>query len=377
MQLVKPSIKHLDVTTDPLKAIELAGRTCYKSEGSITEDSAETFVKKLLKREHHAMLEHSNFILSVDSEVYDEILKVEDRQYIRMSCDSHGNGCLISGNLRAFMDFLKQPYGLRVGIQRAIARELNKTPLHLMFRPMLDDHLNDPTCWDDALVQILENVDALTISEKLKHQVASYRIVCNRGFTHEQVRHRPFSYAQESTRYCNYKGGVSFIIPPTMSRAPGDYTIKEHPELGEIIESSEDAWMYAMQRAETYYKGMLADGWKPQQARGVLPIDLKTEIVVTGNLQQWKTFFGLRCTPARAPQEDLVNGIWYHATAPHPQMQEVANMILADIKTRVPVIFDDFGAKKPHVACNICQKLGNGCNGRELNESCDDFKVID
>lgn len=335
MKLVKPSIKHLDIT-DPLKSIERAGRTCYKSEDKITEDSAEKFVLMLLKRTHHAMIEHGNFILEVDDSLYKEILKIEDRQYIRMS--SGISGWLISGNPRALRDFCLRS-DVDSYLQRQLAIVLCDTA-SLLFNDVLryTEHLKK--C-DAITICKIRQIDPanLSRSEKLKHQVASYRIICNRGFTHEQVRHRPFSYAQESTRYCNYRGGVSFIIPPwTTNIEPGadvgygnltNYMFKE------------GHWLHHMLDCETAYITLSNAGWKPQKARGVLPIDLKTEIVVTGNLQQWMIFFGLRCTPKQAPKNKLINGIWYHATAPHPQMQEIANMILVDMKERVPVIFDE------------------------------------
>jgi thymidylate synthase (FAD) len=353
MQLVKPSIKHLDVTSDPLKAIEAAGRTCYKSEDKITDDSAERFVKMLLDRRHHAMIEHGNFILSVDGILYEEILKVEDRQFIRMSCDVGGNGCLVSGNPRALRDFCLRP-DVSSRIQRSLAVELSKhTPLLFDDTIRYTDHLSQFDITDFGVVELFENIDSLSISEKLKHQVASYRVVSNRGFTHEQVRHRPFSYAQESTRFCNYKGGVSFIIPAWITLSEGKISLgnESTPASPFLLEGEEihqgiitNLWIRTMYTAQQAYTKLVKHhNQKPQQARGVLPIDLKTEIVVTGNLQQWMIFFKLRCTPARAPKEDLIDGIWYHATAPHPQMQEVANMVLADMKTRVPVIFDDMG----------------------------------
>lgn len=337
MILVKPSIKHLDIT-DVLESIEQAGRTCYKSEDKITEGSAEKFVQMLLKREHHAMIEHGNFILSVGGNLYEEILKIEDRQYIRMSKVSKGHGCIISGNPRAFMDFCFRP-DIPSGIQRILAVELSKdTPI--LFKDVVrqTDHLMDSA--DDRIsATLVSDTNNLSRSEKLKHQVASYRIVCNRGYTHEQVRHRPPSYAQESTRFCNYKGGVTFIIPPWFGK---DWSYATRTESA----CPENEWAEAMRLSECFYENLIKWGWKPQKARGVLPIDLKTEIVVTCNLQQWMIFFGLRCTPARAPKEELVNGIWYHASAPHPQMQEIANMILVDMKERVPVIFDSFLEEK-------------------------------
>lgn len=348
MILVKPSIEHVDVTSNPLKAIELAGRTCYKSEGLITDDSAEKFVKMLLERRHHAMIEHSNYILSLDSGIYEKILGVEDRQYIRMSCDVQGNGCLVSGNPRALRDFCLRP-DISSEIQRALALELSlHTPILFENTIRYTSHLSSQDTKAIETVELFPNIDSLSQSERLKHQVLSYRIVCNRGFTHENVRHRPFSYAQESTRFCNYKGGVSFIIPPWIDLPVGEYEtswgdngIKCSLPVMDVSNDSNTCsiWAASMGSAELRYIDLIKRHWKPQQARGVLPIDLKTEIVVTGNLQQWRIFFGLRCTPLNIPEADKINGIYYGASAPHPQMQEVANMIHADAVKRVPVIF--------------------------------------
>jgi len=157
----------------------------------------------------------------------------------------------------------------------------------------------------------------------IEHASMSYRVICDRGVTHEIVRHRLFSYAQESTRYCNYKGGVTFIIPCWTGFQPNEHCeIKPHPELEEIIDYPQDAWLWAMYNSERYYQGLIEEDWTPQQARSVLPNSLKTEIVITGNLREWMHFFTLRC-----------------AKAAHPQMQEIANMLIEDAQRRVPIIF--------------------------------------
>jgi thymidylate synthase (FAD) len=138
----------------------------------------------------------------------------------------------------------------------------------------------------------------------IEHASMSYHCVTDRGVSHELVRHRLFSYAQESTRYCNYGNqDIQFIAPPMPPEC--DY-----------------AWRSQMMEAEKAYKVVLAYS-KPEIARSVLPNSLKTEIVVTGNLREWLHFFALRTAPQA-----------------HPQMRELANLILDDAITRVPVIFD-------------------------------------
>lgn len=150
----------------------------------------------------------------------------------------------------------------------------------------------------------------------LEHEKISVRIICDRGVSHELVRHRIASYSQESTRYCNYSkdkfgGELTFIRPPWVSEEFGG-------------NQAARAWKQAMQYAEFYYLKLLEYGWTPEQARTVLPNSLKTEIVVTMNLREWRHFFRLRCAPVA-----------------HPQMREVAGMMLAEFKNTIPVIFDD------------------------------------
>lgn len=147
----------------------------------------------------------------------------------------------------------------------------------------------------------------------IEHEKVSVRIICDRGVSHEIVRHRIASYSQESTRYCNYnkeKFGkeLTFIKPCFW---------EDNNHLYEI-------WKRSMQKAEDYYNAMIEHGALPQEARSVLPNSLKTEIVVTMNLREWRHFFKLR-TSKRA----------------HPQMREVAIKILQEFRKKIPVIFDD------------------------------------
>jgi thymidylate synthase (FAD) len=143
----------------------------------------------------------------------------------------------------------------------------------------------------------------------IEHASMSYCVICDRGVTHEIVRHRLFSYAQESTRYCNYgKAGEIQVIQP--------------PELQSTWLSN---WSEAVRAAEFCYLSMVAKGISPQIARSVLPNCLKTEIVITGNLREWRHFFKLRT-----------------AKTAHPQMQEVACLLLKDAQSKVSVVFDEF-----------------------------------
>lgn len=197
MKIVEPSVTLLWATSDPQKQIERAGRTCYKSEDKITNDSAAEFCSRMVKSGHHAMLEHA---------------------------------------------------------------------------------------------------------------CASFKIVTDRGISHEIVRHRLASYAQESTRYCNYgteKFGreCSFIEPPGLKPASDEWC----------------GWQNFCVDAEEQYFSMLDDGCSPQIARAVLPNCLKTEIVMTCNFREWRHFIQLRASKAAHPQiRPIAKEIWevLYALAP-------------------------------------------------------------
>lgn len=152
----------------------------------------------------------------------------------------------------------------------------------------------------------------------IEHESIRVRFVVDRGVTHEMVRHRICSFSQESTRYCNYGGGVEFIIPCWMDIKPGEY--KTHTTL----EPAESIWFTCCLNLESSYQELLRIGWTPQQARSVLPNSLKTEIVVTANLREWRKIFQLR-TSKRA----------------HPQIREVMVPLLKELQEKIPVIFED------------------------------------
>jgi len=150
----------------------------------------------------------------------------------------------------------------------------------------------------------------------LEHEKVTVSLICDRGVTHELVRHRIASYSQESTRYCNYAndkfgGELTFIRPCFWAEDDPKYAV----------------WKEQMQRVEDAYIRLIADGASPQEARSILPNSLKTEIVVTMNIREWRHFFRLRAAPAA-----------------HPQMQEVAIMLLRAFQAEIPVLFDDLEA---------------------------------
>ena len=140
----------------------------------------------------------------------------------------------------------------------------------------------------------------------LEHESLTVRFICDRGISHEIVRHRLASYSQESQRYVRYNGDIEFINP-RMSNA-----------------KAYEAWQELCERAEETYKELLSYGVQPEQARSVLPNSTKTEIVMTANLREWRHFLKLRT-----------------AKAAHPQMRELTVPLLKELQERIPVVFDD------------------------------------
>ena len=147
----------------------------------------------------------------------------------------------------------------------------------------------------------------------IEHFAVSVKIICDRGVSHELVRHRIASYTQESTRYCNYSkskfGSELTVIKPCY--------FNENSE-GYFI------WAESIKIIEANYIRLLNLGHTPQEARSILPNSLKTEIITTMNLREWRHFFELRCSPNA-----------------HPQMQEIASMILMEFNKKIPIIFED------------------------------------
>ncbi len=169
----------------------------------------------------------------------------------------------------------------------------------------------------------------------IEHSALTVKFIIDRGVSHELVRHRLCAFSQESTRYCNYKGGVTFIIPPWVDFEEGRWdnvgsvilpinnskiaTLPEH-----YYDRGYQGWLSLLRNIERTYVELLRIGWSPQQARSILPNALKTEIVVTANFREWRHIFKLRC-----------------AKAAHPQMREIMIPLHDKCKDLIPVIFDD------------------------------------
>lgn len=274
MKLIESSVQIIE-EKDPYKMIELAGRTCYKSEDKITENSAKEFVDRMIKLGHGAMLEHGTIYLKID--------KTEDghlpparlywsdgnhKKYTKVR--KHGNSIYVTTNLRVIV-------------------ENNRL--------------------DDLQYQV----------EPTEHHEKriTAKFICDRGISHEFVRHRVFSFAQESTRYCDYskdkfENDITYIIPSWLDLPEGKYSnwdndwcdVSElkllYPEVDNLSDPA-NCFLQSIKNAEYYYFMLINRGWKPQQARQVLPNATKTELVMTGFESDWEHFLSLRTSKNAHP----------------------------------------------------------------------------
>lgn len=183
------------------------------------------------------------------------------------------------------------------------------------------EHPTDPDRWDEFVSRrICDGHDSI-----LEHVSVTVKVVCDRGVSHELVRHRLCAFSQESTRYCNYRGEVTFIIPCWIKDLKEDIypTDKSY-----LFNFNYGPWFISMLNTEINYKELLNRGWTPQQARSVLPNSLKTELIMTTNIREWRHIFSLRCDKAA-----------------HPQMREIMIPLLKDFYFGMPVFFEDLYVK--------------------------------
>lgn len=166
---------------------------------------------------------------------------------------------------------------------------------------------------EDSAVKFIKTIMNSGHLSVIEHESVSVRLVCDRGVTHELVRHRLASFSQESTRYVNYGRGPE-----------GRGLVVVKPVFFEEGSEKYDLWLKSMQEAENAYLALIGAGATAQEARTVLPNSLKTEIVMTANLRQWRHVFTLRCAPAS-----------------HPQMREIMKALLLEFQRLMPEIFGD------------------------------------
>jgi thymidylate synthase (FAD) len=301
MRFINPSYEILK-ETDPFNMIELAGRTCYQSEPK-EGDTPQKFFGRLVDRKHYAMTEFTNFVFTLLSDSLYE--QCEKQSFLRTSfCMEKGENAIVSGNLRALNECQCGQLLLTALIKKhpEFAELLyNKPVVEFTDREIASVIYMEPAEYNEKL-------QLPALHQKQKHLTMTVRVVTNRGVTHEIVRNRPFSFAQESTRYVKYgKNGdpMQFILPTwvqgdereALLNFDGEYFEEYLHELhnSNVISAPVFTMASAFTESETYYGELLNHGWQPQQAREVLPNGVKTEIVICGNLEQWRHFFFLRC----------------------------------------------------------------------------------
>lgn len=171
---------------------------------------------------------------------------------------------------------------------------------------------------DDSCYEFIRKIIARGHESVIEHEFISVRFICDRGVSHELVRHRLASFSQESTRYCNYTNGKDIeVIKPIWLEENHQCPTPDGIQGANL-------WGDSMFEAEKTYNQLISIGWSPQQARSVLPNSLKTDIVVTANLREWRTIFKQRTS-----------------SGAHPQMQELMRPLLLQFIEAIPVIFDD------------------------------------
>lgn len=263
MKLIKPSFLIKEQEPELIgiyRQIEYAGRICYKSSNKITPDSAKEFVDRMIKSGHGAMLEHGTVYLTIP------------------------NKNVIKNLLIHYYE--KNPYSKVVLTNDNVYITTN-------YRVIIENNWND-------------DLEYITSPTEFHEKRTTVKFICDRGVSHEFVRHRVFSFAQESTRYCNYtkdkfNNELTFIIPCWIKDLEeGSYYA--YYEYRNLKNDASKRWFDICMTTEFVYTNLIEKGWKPQEARTILPNSLKTELIMTGFDSDWQHFFELRCAPNAHPQ---------------------------------------------------------------------------
>lgn len=279
MKLINPKYEIIE-QKNLEKHIELCGRVCYKSEDRITGDSAKKFVDRLIKSGHTSVLEHgtvyfTTHIDDIEHKLLVEITKNNPYSFVR----NIGEYYYFTTNLRVLTDYQK------------VHGDLNNifTLCNTKFIPN-------------------KHVRRVTV-----------KFTISRAIANEFVRHRVFSFSQESSRYCDYTKGkfgneISFIKPLWFGAFPDSKIVSLGGILTTANKDAPQEWslgqrifINALYQSEYYYKNMMDNGAAPQEARDVLPLSTKTELVMTGTIEQWKGFFKLRCSKAAHPDAEFIS----------------------------------------------------------------------
>ena len=283
MKLIKPKFKIIEPTgytiDDIYKSIELAGRCSHKSEDKITETSAKDFVGRMLNMKHLATCEFGTVYL--EFHVKDPSVVGEDEYH----------------NQQAFLNKLINKYADNKYSIVRVNHYYDTAFITTNYRVLVENN------WLDDLKYLCEPTE-------YHHKRYTVKYICDRGIANEIVRHRKFSFLQESTRYCLYSSNkfnneLTFIQPIwTYHQEDGDYGTLGNPKRKNV--GNKDGVFFdfikSLQYAEHYYLTLVKQGWKAEEARNILPLCLKTELYMCGFAEDWKKFFELRCAPNAHPQ---------------------------------------------------------------------------
>ena len=296
MKLIKPSFEIIEQQSGldgMFKQIELAGRTCYKSEDKITETSAKEFVDRLIKSGHTSVLEHGSIYLYIETDARPSLMVKEIIDFYKYNKYSHVNSKYILDK-----------------------NQDSHTPLIIGYKYYISTNLR--VCIENDRKEFL-NPSLLCEPTEFHEKRVCVRFILPIGISREFCRHRSFSFAEMSTRYCNFSKDrfnkeLTFIIPPFSNALEGHYSSGEEvisANLKDHFSKGSAGWIFyeTLSRAEkTYIQLVTILGvnnkpiYTPQQARDVLPLATKTELVMTGFVSDWKHFFKLRCDTAAHPQ---------------------------------------------------------------------------
>ena len=279
MKLIKPSFQIIEPTgytiDDIYKSIELAGRCSHKSEDKITETSAKDFVGRMLNMKHLATCEFGTVYLNIPNGLISQAL------YGNLVDKYSENAYSIS-----------VPYVEKTGLM-----SIGRAAITTNYRVLVENN------WLDDLQYLCEPTE-------YHHKRYTVKFILDRAIANEIVRHRKFSFLQESTRYCRYSSNkfnneLTFIQPIwTYHQEDGDYGTLGNPKRKNV--GNKDGVFFdfikSLQYAEHYYLTLVKQGWKAEEARNVLPLCLKTELYMCGFAEDWKKFFELRCASNAHPQ---------------------------------------------------------------------------
>ena len=341
MKIINAGYRLID---DPsiTKKIEKVARVCYKSEDKIDEGTDMIMCRSLIKRQHTAMLEHASLVLEVGEQEYSliETLRsfmenmIEDGEqnrkcylrYTNSTLDGNNYRYFVSGNIRAWYEFMMYANSVN-GLPKRLYNIINDNVNNIFDIDVdsFDFVTFDMYDEDDFYAKVVTDMNQLTDEERMVHETFSVLFTVDRGVTHELVRMRDCSFAQESTRYCNYANGkfgneITVILPCFFDTGMGTNT-------NSLVYKE---WESACKNAEASYFKLLEYGAKPQEARDVLPTSVKADIVMTTNLTEWKHIFNLRACDSTGPA--------------HPQMKEVMIPLFKEMREKYPFAFGDMVA---------------------------------